>query len=456
MDKKYIGFQSTEDTTVTPDWNAEEGEAGYIENRTHYSTIDNYEFEVGETGEDTSDIYVGCYPGWANDAEPQYYCEIKGFPCNVKIISDWWDNKCSAEYTFSKPEDKVNVMWKDSNNNNYHNVYFHIDAYNGKYYFYAHANGYKNDGYLPEWGPYTVIIENLKQINEKYIPSTIAKTKDIKCDWNAKDDETGYIKNKPCYEIDRYPNIHGEIYVYPDYMTELPDYYSAYPNHKDYEIRISAINSGVMLDPNDSEGHDIDISSGETSWLKISSESVFSDVTINGKKYKNVSLYDLGIDITFSESGGSDSGNPQIYSGNIEAFIEYRISPELKKLDSKFLPNNLESIANINIDPFVLEHMLNPFKITLYYDEEGIDTKWGDGIKEFGVVDQQLIDWLYDYYDNEYYRMTENRAILLNKIAYVVDSGHEYGKLFITRVEIEDNVIVADGNTKIYALVSNY
>lgn len=292
------------------------------------------------------------------------------------------------------------------------------------------------------------IDDSIKGVNEEI--SNI----EITSDWNAKDGETGYIKNKPCYEINRYPNIHGEIYVDSDYMTELPDYYSAYPNHKDYEIRISAINSGIMFDPNDPES-EINISSGETSWLKISSESVFSDVTINGKKYKNISLHDLGIDITFDESGGSDSGNPQIYSGNIDAIIEYRISPKLKKLDNKFLPNTLESIANINIDPFVLEHMFKPFEITLYYDENGIDTEWGDGIKEFGVVDQQLIDWLYDN-DNEYYRMTENRAILLNKIAYVVNSRHESGKLFITSVEIEDNVICADGNTKIYALVSNY
>ena len=436
-------------TSITPDWNAQEGKAGYIKNRTHYSTTDKYEFEVGEMGYDSSDIYVGCYPGWVNDYEPQYYCEIKGFPCNVKIISDWVDT-LSAEYTFSKPEDKVEVVWKDSNNNNCYNVYFHIDAYNGKYYFYAHGNGYKNGGYLPEWGPYTVTIEKLKQIDEKYIPSAIAKTKDIKCDWNAKKNQIGYIENRPFYEEIRYPDINGEIYVSADNIIELPYYYTAYPNNKDYEIRLSNIISGVILNPNNNVD-EISVYYGESSWVKINSEQLFSDVTINGIKYKNVSMSDLGMDISFGESGGSDSGNPILYSGNLEAYIEYRIAPKIKKIDSKFLPDSIEKISDINIDAFVFEHMLNPFKITLYYDEDGIDTKWGEGIHDIGVVDQQLIDWLYGNNDS----MIENRAILLNKIAYVVYNEHTVGKKFITCVEIEDNIIYAD-SSKICALVSNY
>ena len=417
-------------SSVTPDWNAKENEAGHIKNRTHYSTTDKYEFEDGEMGENSSDIYVGCYPGGLKDAEPRYYCEIKGFPCNVKIIFDWGDT-LSAEYTFSKPEDKVKVMWKDSDNNNYYDLYtyFHIDAYNGKYYFYAHGDGYTNDGYLPEWGPYIVNIEKVNPIDEKYMPSVIAKTKDIKCDWNANENQIGYIKNKPFYEENMYPDVNGEIYVYADNTIELPYYYTAYPNNENYEIRISSINSGIMIEP-DSE-NEISIYSGESSWAKINSEQLFSDITINGVKYKNLSMSDLGIEISFGESGGSDSGNPMLYSANLEAYIEYRIAPKIKKIDSKFLPDSIEKISDINIDVFVFEHMLNPFEITLVYGEDG---------HNIGVADQQLIDWLYG--NNN--RMIDNRAIFLNKIAYVVQNEHEFNKLFITSVDIENDIIWAN------------
>ena len=124
-------------SSATPDWNAQEGEAGYIKNKTHGATI------------------------------------------FVRIEYDQENNKC--KYEVSGFEDKLLLLWRDTYFTVHKNTPLTIDVNDGEDTFIVNYNGTTlyitdNNGYLYDEHEYISVSETNIPLAEAFLPNTVLKT----------------------------------------------------------------------------------------------------------------------------------------------------------------------------------------------------------------------------------------------------------------------------------------
>lgn len=132
-------------TGSTPDWNAKEGEAGYIENRTHYAITDRLQLP---SEAENYEINFGSVAG--RDAILNFYVR-GGFITEVIKFDD------ISEHVISRAGATIKIKRK-----NIGDTGFYITT----------SSSFSDDEY----------IENQyiqRQLSDYYIPDTIARTKDV-------------------------------------------------------------------------------------------------------------------------------------------------------------------------------------------------------------------------------------------------------------------------------------
>lgn len=179
-----------------PDWNASEGQAGFIKNRTHYieKAFEDIEWDGNTTG------LVAAIP--ANASSGGYYKVSDQVPTIDDLLGATLVRFDGAvieitEQEFYQLDDKVLychqphvIIVSEPTTSLWGDVYPEAGVY-----FMTYA----------AMGVYTRSLkakETVYQLDEKYIPDTIARTVDlVQSDWNQNDPEaTDYIKNRTHYE----------------------------------------------------------------------------------------------------------------------------------------------------------------------------------------------------------------------------------------------------------------
>lgn len=185
--KSYVDEKVANIKTPTPDWNAKEGEAGYIENRPIIKNfIKEQSMEFNEVDEWTS-VDEGYDAVPSNTTVARVFADIvtdRGEHITTTVIV----KKGESVYIL---EDKTG--WSD---------YLQISMFDTQ------------DGCTMNIGASfgmsgtlkCYYYEDFKQLDEDYIPNTIARKSDIPTistpNWNASEGESGYIENKP-FGIDK-------------------------------------------------------------------------------------------------------------------------------------------------------------------------------------------------------------------------------------------------------------
>ena len=177
---------------AAPDWAANENESGFIKNRTHYEK--NGETYLTETIVNVEDsLFVELPSPNKNIVEGETYEVILN---GEKFVCVAWKAPDQEETVFLGNGESVGYPDQGED------VSFYFDYYASDSSFYLNAAE----------GDYTVCINapsTLVQLDEKYIPDTIARVEDIpevpeqvQADWNQSDETAlDFIKNKTHYEL---------------------------------------------------------------------------------------------------------------------------------------------------------------------------------------------------------------------------------------------------------------
>lgn len=145
-------------SSVTPDWNAKEGEAGYIKNRTHYTQ---------ETSISTSTItYIEDFPKYYDDETERYYSKQD---VNILYTEDGNDYLLTIPaYTLLGYENNTNGVDIEIN---FGGEVFQFESYSDTGDIYIKVK-------QPNAGDnFRVVLYN--QLDEKFIPDTIARKSDL-------------------------------------------------------------------------------------------------------------------------------------------------------------------------------------------------------------------------------------------------------------------------------------
>ena len=211
-----INDKADKSDIVTPDWNAQPGESGYIENRTHYvigttETINvNGEYTITKTN-----IHV-------NDDS---------------IIDISWNIDFMSEHT----EGSFRFAGTDVSD------YYHFDGFNIE--FYNHGglidlSMYAATGGESMYGNVTIGVDwGYKTLDDIFIPDTIARKSDITSMSNVTYEELKSLRDNsklvPCQK-----------YCITDYVTTAYQYdrycYASVPNPKPFNLIVEAISSNVI------------------------------------------------------------------------------------------------------------------------------------------------------------------------------------------------------------------
>lgn len=172
---------------AAPDWAANENESGFIKNRTHYEK--NGETYLTETIVNVEDsLFVELPSPNKNIVEGETYEVILN---GEKFVCVAWKAPDQEETVFLGNGESVGYPDQGED------VSFYFDYYASDSSFYLNAAE----------GDYTVCINapsTLVQLDEKYIPDTIARVEDIPeasiPNWNSEYNEKGYIIGRTHYE----------------------------------------------------------------------------------------------------------------------------------------------------------------------------------------------------------------------------------------------------------------
>ena len=229
-DIKNLSGGTNNITVATPNWNAQEGEEGYIENRTHYRILPDfiplvYTNQYIETYNTGDEIYSYGYkiklrPGyyvythyWDYIGEPNsknftdlsvdLYTRIKyfewgGWPDEMPDGEDWFDAPCLiVETEFDNINDCFDYLNQEFL---FSEEYIHYKQLDEKYI----PNTIARKSELTELSAQVgkkVDADKVAKINGKSLINggdiTIEGGSSVTPDWNTQEGEAGYIKNKP-------------------------------------------------------------------------------------------------------------------------------------------------------------------------------------------------------------------------------------------------------------------
>ena len=160
----------------TPDWNAKEGEAGYIKNRTHCIDLGNF-VELPESVFEYDDVEYEkiCYDFniYSYAAEPEYFI-FKLVDPNDQNNETFIKIDCDKSQTLSAVLTK-----RDRHEEDHLPIYFDVNPEDGfiKIWFWGGATDKRPNIYyaVKECGTYN----HIKQLDEIYIPDTIARKSEL-------------------------------------------------------------------------------------------------------------------------------------------------------------------------------------------------------------------------------------------------------------------------------------
>lgn len=186
----------------TSDWNAKENQPGYINNRTHYvEKVTGEHFEVADDIHEIRYTIENCYPYNQN-----YYLKIYYAFDNIEVINVFRNiNEFVDENGFVRFDDQYIGSVEESLIGAFRISFWDVNGLPtlvvqpGSEFF----NSYD--------AIEQIVVEKVYYLEDKFLPDTIAnksyvdeKVANIKTpnpDWNANENEPGYIANKPVGEI---------------------------------------------------------------------------------------------------------------------------------------------------------------------------------------------------------------------------------------------------------------
>ena len=312
------------------DWNAQEGEAGYIKNKPFYTKGDTRQIDV----------------------DGEYTIVVGEFNIGDRIDISW-DLICYNDEIFRGSTSFV--IQEDGEEPTYY--YQENDFYirGGKTFeMYAYGGGDSHYGKVT----YTVNGE-VKTIDKKYLPTL---------NWNAKEGEPGYIENKPFNEerVDGYLKFSYTREL--DMDTDAREY--IYAGSEDTKNRIQLKNNMAIYYL---ENYNID------SPIVISKSVGYGGHTFHDSLTINIINYEEEDFVEFIMN--DDYGDLR---------IEYAM---FTSLDASYLPETVikttpqtlsdtdknQALANLGIDPIVLKYLCNPIIITSLDDRLPTDILKDDG-----------------------------------------------------------------------------
>lgn len=200
--------------SATPDWNASKGEAGYIKNRTHYSSSETKTLQY--RGDELEELV--CWGGSQEDVA------ITDFPVTIKIhnISYYGDFKDTATIKDSNSVaefsywDEMGECWLPF-------AVARVEEHNGDYYLKITRVDTLINGMSSE-EPIEVTISNLITLDEKYIPDSVRSMPVKKVNWefeglllepNVYHKNVAYYMYSDCslYLAPPHPNVVNEYIV---------------------------------------------------------------------------------------------------------------------------------------------------------------------------------------------------------------------------------------------------
>ena len=198
LDKKYIGFQSTEDTTVTPDWSAPEGEQGHILNRPCY-------YELSELNIFETDVMVG---------SPYLTTMYGGDLFRFKVLDETFDIDLSGK-KIPTYDYNTDIQHKLSYTFNIDTILVSVDFYDAgdgaltmEFGYVAHEGESAPDEltlYCEEY-----VVNCRQRLSEGLIPQTIARKSDLTELSTQVGTLSEKIENLPSGESDVFEAIKGE------------------------------------------------------------------------------------------------------------------------------------------------------------------------------------------------------------------------------------------------------
>ena len=376
------------------DWNAQPGEAGYIENKPFYIeqiNIDKNDIVWDEMGE-------GCT------------VQLSQLGAITIYFEDITDGIFGPLILNEQNEYRGKIYASDSS----WDVYLNTDNF-----VLSLTDGHKVGSNIV-----SITQDVLKQIDSKYIPNS---------DWNAKEGEAGFIKNRTHYD---YVGISDT----PLFNTPSPSRWNTETIEKRFykgkeweEKQFVFYIRGVDFIDNVYNNPDNPI---RLEWNFIKQNEYIHNLTLSSMGEINVKLtayekynpdtgiegaYDYYIKLEFISDSGFEGDT------NIEFYSETTLQ---KKIDAKYLPDTVikttsqslsdaektQALTNLGIDPVVLKYTINPYGITISQP-----------------IPEDLANIIYDYNTNEFLPIIKNVCYIAKNSGihqYIVYVASAYNTIF--------------------------
>lgn len=173
-------------TVGVADWNADEGESGYIKNRTHYKEAVERAFVGIEKGDYILDA-EGNPDGWESWVEAGGV-EDESAKVSLPVTIAFGLESLNFELTFDHVGQRE-ILENEEYEDSYASILeVGIDEKDGECYLHFTTRGCDTP-WLIEGREFDVRIESFKQLNDVYIPSTIARKSELEALQNTKIDK---------------------------------------------------------------------------------------------------------------------------------------------------------------------------------------------------------------------------------------------------------------------------
>lgn len=324
-----------------PDWNAQKGEVGYIKNRTHSVKIINPVVDSDNLIEyswntDYNKLYMTYFSNlgynktlYLPHGDPIIISGNDFFEITNYSIDIEWDGDSS-----------IRMVFPEGGANNFANIFMQ--------YLIVGEYVQLSDAFIPETviktTPQTLSDDDKNQVKENLGIS--------EPNWNAKEDEVGYIKNKPFEFIDKHENaFYYDASVNPNYII--------------WDEPSATESSTIQILDYDGVPQYISLNDKTDGFLN-NMDHIFNLYNLN---YKWLNSSSLGIEIS---SDILDNGED--VSSYLNNLINYSTGGILRKISDAFLPDTVvkttpqtltdtdknQVLANLGIDPIVWKYICNP------------------------------------------------------------------------------------------------
>lgn len=239
-----------------------------------------------------------------------------------------------------------------------------------------------------------VLVKVTSKINEKYIPDTIARKTDIPAaitpDWNAKEDEAGYIDNKPFGEsfkaVEWFYNDGASFCITPMISNKVK-----------YE--------GVIYEIPDNADENVILADGSIALSKY-------------LYYDDNLMYVVCLGI----QDESDERLKRILFKTDVKLNSDNIDDKVIKTTPQILndTDKNQALSNLGIDPVVWKYICSPFILVFDFtlSDEIHNMIW---YKEAGVLNAVILNTAQVLYNGQYYRV--NKLISTNRLGIITSDG---------------------------------